>query len=72
MKISWRVESDRLVCRWSEEGERVEYSPGWMQDASSNVSRKKVVPSFLHFTRFSALGGRRWYDPDPGYGCQTP
>jgi hypothetical protein len=63
MKMSWQTETDRLVCRWSEVGERVQYNPRWIQDASRNVLRKNVSPSALVFTRLSPFGGR-WYAPD--------
>jgi hypothetical protein len=63
MKVSWQTETDRLVCRWSEAGERVQYNPRWVQDASRNVHKKNVSPLVLDFTRLSPFGGREWYAP---------
>jgi hypothetical protein len=28
-----------------------------------------AAPCFLDFRSFSGLGGGRWFEPDPGYGC---
>src|SRR6516225_10857103 len=64
MKMSWQTETDRLVCRWSEVGERVQYNPRWIQDASRNVPGKNVSPSVVVFTRLSSFGGREWYAAD--------
>jgi hypothetical protein len=63
MEMSWQRETGRLICQWSEVGERVPYNPPWMQDASRDVHRKNVSPSFLDFTKLSPFGGREWYDP---------
>ena len=63
MKMSWQTETDRLVSRWSEAGERIHYNPRWIQDAPRNIHRKNVPPSFPVFTRLSPFGGR-WYAPD--------
>ena len=64
MKMSWQTETDRLACRWSEVGERIQYNPSWIQHASRNVHRKNVSPSALDFTRLSSFGGAEWYVPD--------
>jgi len=63
MKMSWQTETDRLVCRWSEVGERVQYNPLWIQNASRNA-HKNASPLVPVFTRFSPFGGREWYGPD--------
>jgi hypothetical protein len=42
MKMSWRTEGGRLICRWSEVRERVQYKPRCMQDPSTYVDRKNV------------------------------
>jgi hypothetical protein len=67
MNTTWHSEKDLLVCRWSELPQRVPYNPDWMPE--STTSPKPPVPCFLDFRRFSGLGGRRWFEPDPGYGC---
>src|SRR5262249_10557233 len=55
---------NRLVCRWFEAGERVQYNSRWIRDASRNIHLKNISPSVLDFTRFSPFGGARWYAPD--------
>ena len=65
MKMSWQTEAVRLVCRWSELGERVPYNSRWIQDASRIVHGRDVSPSVLVFTKLSPFGGREWYAPDP-------
>ena len=64
MIMSWQTEGDRLVCRWSEVGEHVQYNPRWIQDASRSVHQKNVSLSVLDFTRLSAFGGSEWYALD--------
>ena len=65
MKISWQTENDRLVSRWSEEGERVQYNPRWMQDASRNVPGETPSPSVAVLGRVSPFGGGGgWYALD--------
>ena len=60
MKISWQTENDRLVSRWSEEGERVQYNPRWMQDASPKAPSETHSPSVPAFTGVSPFGGGGW------------
>jgi hypothetical protein len=64
MKMSWQTATDRLACRWSEVGQRVQYNAPWIQDASRNVHRKNISPSVPVFATLSRLGGREWYAPD--------
>ncbi len=64
MKILWQTETDRLVCRWSEVGERAQYDPRWIQDASRNVHQKSLSLSVPDFTRLSPFGGKEWYALD--------
>jgi hypothetical protein len=64
MKTSWQTETDHLICRWSEVGERIQYNPPWIQDASRDVHRRKVSLSLPDFTRISSFGGSEWYAPD--------
>lgn len=64
MKMSWQTETDRVVCQWSEVGERVQYDPRWIQDASRNVYRENVSTPVPDFTRLSPFGGSEWYAPD--------
>ena len=67
MKVAWRYEKDHLVCLWSGVGERAPYSPPWML-AAGDVNPTAPAPAYLDFTRLSPFGGRRWYDPNRGYG----
>ncbi len=64
MKMLWRPTTDRLVCQWSEVGERAQYNPHWIRDASRNVDPKNVSLSVLDFTRLSPFGGKEWYALD--------
>jgi hypothetical protein len=68
MNTTWHTENGRLACRWSELPQCVPYNPGWTQEGKTTVA-VPATPSFLDFRRFSGLGGRRWFEPDPGYGC---
>lgn len=68
MNTNWHTESGRLACRWSELPQRVPYNPGWMREGTS-TGAQPAAACFLDFRRFSGLGGRRWFEPDPGYGC---
>ena len=68
MNATWLTETGRLTCRWSDLPPRVPYNPGWMQEGTTAGS-EAALPCFLDFRRFSGLGGRRWLEPDPGYGC---
>ncbi len=61
MKILWQSDKGRLVCRWSEVGKHVQYSPRWIQDASQNVDQENVSLSDMDFTRLSPFGGSEWY-----------
>jgi hypothetical protein len=73
MNTTWHTEDDRLACRWSELPQRVPYNPGWMQEGTT-IGAEPPAPYFLDFSRFSGLGGRRWFEwrsfePNPGDGC---
>jgi len=68
MRMSWRPEADRLVCRWSGAKETARYNPHWMQQVPA--PHKNVTPAFLDFTRLSPFAGRTWFDPNRGYGSQ--
>jgi hypothetical protein len=67
MNGSWKREEGCLVCRWSGVRERPVYNPPWMQE-TDYVKPRGTIPAFLDFTRLSSFGGRRWYDPNRGYG----
>lgn len=67
MTIAWRFEQGHLVCRWSGVGERTPYSPPWML-ATENVNPKAPAGACLDFNRLSPFGGRKWFDPNRGYG----
>ena len=69
MNANWRTETGRLTRKWSELPQRVPYNASWMQEGTTSSAEAAPPPCFLDFRRFSALGGRRWLEPDPGYGC---
>lgn len=62
MKTRWEAEPGRILCRWSEVGERTEYSPAWMQEASKSIEyhAPAAVPNF---SMHSALGSGEWFVP---------
>jgi hypothetical protein len=62
MKMSWRTETGRLLCRWSEAGEHIQYNPRWIQDASRSF-RPNLEPPVPAFTRLSPFAGAEWYGP---------
>ena len=64
MKMSWQTETGRLLCRWSEAAERVQYDSCWIQDASREVHLKNPSPLVPDFTRLSPVGGKEWYALD--------
>ena len=68
MNATWLTETGRLTRRWSELPQCVPYNASWMQEGTT-AGADVAPPCFLDFRRFSALGGRRWLEPDPGYGC---
>jgi hypothetical protein len=67
MRMSWKPEAEHLVCRWSGAKEPGRYYAQWMQQSPGPQPTR---PSFLDFTRLSPFGGRRWFDPNRGYGSQ--
>lgn len=62
MKARWQSEPGRIVCQWSEAGERVQYNPPWMQQASSRIERQALL-AVPDFTAHSPLGSGEWYVP---------
>ena len=68
MNTTWHTETGRLACRLAELPQHVPYDLPWMQERTA-TGAVPAPPCFLDFGRFSALGGRRWLEPDPGYGC---
>jgi hypothetical protein len=64
MKMSWQTEADRLVCRWFEVGEHLQYNPCWIQDTSTNGDTKKALPSVVVLARLSPLGRGGWCSLD--------
>ena len=62
MKTSWQTEADGIVCRWSETGERIQYNPLWLQEASRSVDRS-IPPAVPDFSTHSPLGSGEWFVP---------
>ena len=61
MKSSWQTETGNLACRWSEVGQRVQYNPRWMQEASDIPSG--YLPPLPDFASRSPFGGVSWFQP---------
>ena len=61
-KTLWQMEADSIVCRWSETGERIQYNPPRLQEASRSVVRS-VTPEIPDFTTHSLLGSGEWFVP---------
>ena len=60
MKSHWQTESGHLTCRWSEVGQRDQYNPGWMKEASEmQGSYLSPVPDFASHSPF---GGASWFE----------
>jgi len=57
---SWQTEAGHLECRWSEAGQRVEYRPGWMEEARDIQSG--YLPPITDFATHSPFGGTEsWF-----------
>ena len=63
MKSSWQMETGHLVCRWSEIGQRVQYNPPWMQEASG--MQGSYLPPIPDFASHSPFGGATWFQRYP-------
>ena len=61
MQMAWQTPAKHLECRWSVAGERVQYNPPWIQEASRSVPRRDIAPLVPDFTRLSPFGGPHWY-----------
>ena len=62
MELSWQADRDRLVCHWSETGERLRYNPPWMQDAPKFLDETRGCAPELPLTKLSPFGAQ-WYAP---------
>lgn len=62
MNTRWESEPGRILCRWSEVGERTEYNALWMQEASTHTDchASAAVPNF---SMHSPLGSGEWFVP---------
>ena len=61
MKTSWQMEMGHLAWRWSEVGQRVKYSPEWMQQTSEMQSG--YLPPITNFASHSPFAGATWFHP---------
>jgi hypothetical protein len=61
MTSSWRTETGNLVCHWSDVGQRIQYSPRWMQETSDMQSG--YLPPLPDFASHSPFGGGSWFQP---------
>ena len=62
MKARWQTEPGRILCTWSEIGERTEYNPPWMQEPSMRTEGHVSV-AVPDFTMHSLLGSGEWFVP---------
>jgi len=60
MRSSWQAETGHLACRWSEVGQRVQYDPHWMQEASDKQGG--YLPPVPDFASHSPFGGATWFE----------
>ena len=67
MKVTWGSDKGHLACQWSGITERAPYRPPWML-APGNVYPKAPARACLDFQRLSPFGGRKWFDPNRGFG----
>ncbi|HTZ83288.1 MAG TPA: hypothetical protein VMB66_08870 [Candidatus Acidoferrales bacterium] len=61
MDRSWQVDSGRLLCHWSDMGQRIAYTPLWMKEASNVPSG--YLPPVPDFASHSPFGGAFWFEP---------
>lgn len=57
---SWLTERGPLACRWFEVGQRLQYNPPWMQEASNIQSG--YLPPVPDFASHSPFGGAFWFE----------
>jgi hypothetical protein len=62
MNTSWLSESGDLLCRWTDAGAGIPYSPPWGQETSSGVDQTFVEP-LPDFAAHSPLGSGEWFVP---------
>jgi hypothetical protein len=55
MASSWQMEKGHLVCRWSEVGKHLPYSPPWIEQSSG--VQGSYLPPPLDFASHSPFGG---------------
>ncbi len=60
MTCTWKTETEHLVCRWSEVGQRVPYNPLWMQEASD--IQGSYLPPAPNFASHSPFVGASWFE----------
>ncbi|SPF44676.1 hypothetical protein SBA1_550041 [Candidatus Sulfotelmatobacter kueseliae] len=63
MTSLWQLEVGHLACHWSEAGQRIQYSPRWMQETSE--AQGGYLSPLPDFTSHSPFGGVSWFQPDP-------
>jgi len=61
MESSWQKGTEKLSCRWSEVGQRVQYASNWIHETSSLQSSH--LPAAPNFASHSPLGSGDWFVP---------
>jgi len=69
MKSSWQSETGHLALRWTEVGQRVQYSSSWMKECSE--AQGGHIPPLPDFSERSPFGGVSWFQPDPAGSNQA-
>jgi hypothetical protein len=63
MKSLWQMDAGHLVCLWSAVGQKVQYNPPWMQQASD--VQGSYSPPLPDFASHSPFGGASWFERYP-------
>jgi len=61
MESAWTTETGHLARRWSGVGERGQYNPTWMQEATEMKSG--YLTPIPDFASHSPFGGATWFEP---------
>lgn len=60
VRSSWKNQSGRLVCRWSEPAEHTQYHLYWSNETPDVQSG--YLPPLPDFARHSPFGGVSWFE----------
>ena len=63
LRMSWQMHADGLLCRWSEAGEQIRYTPPWLKDVVPTIGGGDSPVMVPASTRISPFGGGTWFGP---------